>query len=159
MNNINNLIFLFGAKYLYLVVIAIAFIWFLRQPMLKQKEILILGCICLPLVYIISRVSGHIYYIPRPFVTEHFKPLVAHEANNGFVSDHVLLAAAVSAVIFPFNWSIGSVLWILTLFIGISRVYAGVHHPIDIIGSILIAVMVVIPANFIIRYFKKDESR
>ncbi len=159
MGNIYNLIFIFGAQYLYIVVIVIAFVWFLMLSRLKRKEILVFLCICLPLIYLTSKIAGHIYYNPRPFVSGHFKPLIPHKADNGFPSHHVLLVSAISAIIFSLNRRAGYVLWGMTLFIGISRIYVGVHHPLDIAGSILISIGIVAIAYFTTAYFKGRNDR
>jgi len=159
MHNPVDLLFIFGAKYLYLVVIIIAALWFLRQPRPKQKEIFILACICLPLIYVISLAVGNLYYNPQPFVVEGFKPLIPHKADNGFPSHHVLLLSAISALIFPFSRRIGLLLWILTLVVGFSRVYAGVHHIVDVIASMLISIIPVTIACFVIKYFKNLKIR
>ncbi len=132
---------IFGAKYLYLIVMIISFIWFLIQPRLKKKEVLIIVCICLPLIFIISREASRLYYSPQPFVSGHFKPLIPHKADNGFPSHHMLLVSALSSIIFIFNRRAGFALWILALFVGFSRVYAGVHQMIDITGSLLISII------------------
>jgi len=137
------MIFIFGAKYLYLIVVFAVFAWFFRQPKPRRKEILMLIVICLPLAFIASEIAGRIYYNPRPFVSGNFAPLIAHQANNGFPSHHTLLVSALSAIIFLFNRRLGFVLWVFTLFIGFSRVYVGVHHMVDILGSILISLGVV----------------
>ncbi len=151
MNNIFNSILIFGAQYLYLIVITIFSVWFSLQPRVRRKEILLLICICLPLIYIISKIASHLYYNPRPFALEHFKPLIPHKANNGFPSDHVLLVSAISAILYPFSRRLSIGLWGLTLFVGISRVFAGVHHLIDVIGAIFISISVVSLAYFIMR--------
>ncbi len=158
MNNLTDLIFIFGAKYLYLIVIIVSFIWFLNQPKAKRKEILIIVCISLPLAFVISKVAGHLYYNPRPFVLSHFQPLIHHKADNGFVSHHTLLVSSIATIIFIFSRRIGLVLWILALCVGFSRVYAGVHHMIDIAGSILISITSVGLVYFLVKYFKKGEQ-
>src|SRR5919202_4656794 len=43
--------------------------------------------------------GGLLYNDPRPFVVGHFQPLISHPADNGFPSDHALLAAALVAVV------------------------------------------------------------
>jgi len=159
MHNPADLFFIFSAKYLYLAAIIIAAFWFCMQPRPKQKEIFILASICLPLIFAISWVAGNFYYNPRPFVVEGFKPLILHKANNGFPSHHVLLASAVSAIIFIFNRRIGLLLWILTLLVGFSRVYAGVHHTADVAGSILISIITVTIACLVIKYFNNLKTR
>ncbi len=141
MSRITDWIFIFGAKYLYLAVIIIFFIWFIAQPKPRQREIFIIICICLPLAFIISVIAGRIYYNPRPFVLGHFPPLIPHKANNGFPSHHALLTSALAAIIFIFNRRLSFVLWVLALFVGFSRVYAGVHHSIDMWGSVLISII------------------
>ncbi len=138
-----NLIFIFGAKYLSLLVILFAFFWFLNQPRVRKKESLILICICLPLIFVAAVVASHIYYNPRPFVAQQVKSLIAHKPDNGFPSHHVLLVSSLSAIIFIFSKRLGFFLWALTLLVGFSRVYVGVHHVSDIVGSILISVSIV----------------
>jgi len=105
MYNPLNLIFIFGAQYLYLIVIIIALIWFLIQPRTKQKEILIISCICLPLAYFVAKFASYLFYNPRPVVLGHFKPLIPHKANNGFPSDHTLLVSVISVVVVTIVYS------------------------------------------------------
>ncbi|MDO8489283.1 MAG: phosphatase PAP2 family protein [Candidatus Omnitrophota bacterium] len=149
MNNITDLFFIFGAKYLFLFVVVIGFAWFLIQPKSQKREILIFACICLALIFVIFKIAGHLYYNPRPFIAEHFKPLIYHKVDNGFPSQHELLVSAISAIIFVFSWRTGFVLGILSLFVGISRVYVGVHHVIDIFGSMVISIVSVVLVYFV----------
>lgn len=154
MSEITNLIFIFGAKYLYLFVIVIAFLWFLRQPKPKKKEIFIFACICLPAAFFISRIAGYLYYNPQPFVLSHFQPLIHHKIDNGFPSHHTLLVSAIAATAFVFSRRTGYVLWFLALGVGVSRVYVGVHHVVDIIGGILISILSAGAAYFLMRRLK-----
>jgi undecaprenyl-diphosphatase len=90
-------------------------------------------------MYAVAKIISLFYYSTLPFVEGNFTPLIPHEADNGFPSDHTLLGAGISSVIYFFNKKVSAVLWALTLIVGISRVYAGVHHPVDIVGSIIVA--------------------
>lgn len=143
---INSLI-IFGAKYLLILIIGIAFIYFLKQSRNKQKQLVVFGIITCALAFVTARIATQCYYDARPFVTGHFMPLIPHDSDNGFPSDHTLLASAVAMVIFYFNRKMGMVLLALAVLVGTARVMAGVHHPIDIIGSIIISVGV----SFVIR--------
>ncbi|MFA5144668.1 MAG: phosphatase PAP2 family protein [Candidatus Omnitrophota bacterium] len=158
MNNIFDPVFIFGAKYSHVAVILITFAWLMVQPRLRQKEVLAVFCACLPLVLLVSLLASHIYYSPRPFVLGGFKPLIPHEANNGFPSHHVLLVSAVSAVVFIFSRRLGLLLWALTLFVGFSRVYAGVHHIIDAIGSVLISIIMTVLGFYFVKYLRNHKS-
>src|SRR5713101_9663530 len=130
-----------AAYYLWYVIIRIAVVYFLFQPRGEQKRLLIFAALVLPLVYIVSILGGAFYNDPRPFVVGHFVPLIPHKANNGFPSDHVLWNAATAAIIFPSNKYLSLLLWVLTILVGASRVHVGVHRPIDIVGSIAMAVL------------------
>jgi undecaprenyl-diphosphatase len=138
----SNELIIFGAKYLLIVIIAIALLYFLKQPRSEQKRLIIFSVICLPLIYLTAKILSLFYYNPRPFVSGGLIPLVSHNPDNGFTSDHTLLAGAISAVIFYFNRKTGMFLLALALLVGIARVMAGVHHLIDIAGSISIAFIV-----------------
>lgn len=137
-----NSLFIFGAKYLYVVAILIALFYFLKQPKETKKKIIILGLVSLPIMYAVAKLIGLFYYDPRPFVVGDFTPLIPHADDNGFPSDHTLFAAAIASVIYPFSRKTSFILWGITLAVGLSRVYVGVHHIVDILGSIAIAILI-----------------
>ncbi|MCL4400228.1 phosphatase PAP2 family protein [Patescibacteria group bacterium] len=134
-------IIVFTAQYLYLFVLAVATIFFLVQPRKIQKNMVVCGIAVAPLAYVISRIAAFFYYDPRPFVVWHFVPLIAHVADNGFPSDHVLLTGAVAAIVWFYNKKLSGALWFLVILIGTARVLAGVHHVADIAGSIAIVLL------------------
>lgn len=129
------------AQYLYIFVVLAAMIFFFTQPRDIQKSMLICGVIVLPLSYILAKIGGHFYSDPRPFVVGNFTPLIPHIADNGFPSDHVLFTSAIAAVVSFYNKKLGAILWFLAVLIGLARVYAGIHHITDIIGSIVIVLI------------------
>ena len=136
---ITNYFFIFNAKYLYLLAGVIALFWFLKLPREKKKEVVIFGSITLPIMFVVLQIVASLYFDPRPFIVDNFTPLVPHDPDNGFPSDHVLLLSAIASIIFPFGKKIASVIFAMAILTGISRVYVGIHHPIDIVGSIIIA--------------------
>src|SRR6185312_13600685 len=98
-----NTIIIHCAKYLIIVPIIAVLVWFVRLPKHERKQAFFLALITLPLAYILAKIAGHFYYDPRPFVVGNFTPLVAHAADNGFPSDHTLLAGALAASVMCFN--------------------------------------------------------
>ena len=141
---------IFAANYLWYVIIGIAVVYFLLQSRPEKKRMLIFAALVLPLVYLVALLGGALYYDPRPFVVGHFTPLIPHKPTNGFPSDHVVWSAATAAIVFPSNKYLSLILWVLTTLVGAARVHAGVHHPIDIIGSMLMAIVTATVAYFII---------
>ena len=95
------------------------------------------------LTYAIGIIGNHVYFDPRPFVVGHFIPLIPHAPDNGFPSDHVLLVSAIASIGMFWNRRLGVVLWILAIIVAIARVWVGVHHPIDVLGSITISLLTV----------------
>lgn len=87
-------------------------------------------------------VFGLFYYEPRPFVTNHVNLLITHASDSSFPSDHSLGTMAIAAGIHQSYKVFGTVLMILSLLVGVSRVYVGVHYPQDVLGSYLIVLVV-----------------
>jgi undecaprenyl-diphosphatase len=112
------------------------------QPWEAKKEMAAWGVVALPIMYVLLIVAGLVYYDPRPFDIGHFTPLIPHEPNNGFPSDHTLLCSATSSIVFFYSRKMSALLWLLTALVGASRIYTGVHHPLDIITSVVMAAVV-----------------
>lgn len=142
---------IFTAKYLYAVIVLFALIFFTMLRAEDKLKALYLAVISAILAVIITLLSSHFIYDPRPFVVDQVKPLIPHTADNGFPSDHTLVAALASMLIFVFNKKEGSLILILSIFVGVSRVLAEVHNPVDIIGSTVIALVSILSALTILK--------
>lgn len=143
---------IFSAKYLFLLSIGLALIIFATTP--HKKELLKLTVLTLPLSFILAKLASLVFYNPRPFVVENVQPLISHAADNGFPSDHTLLAMTIAAIIFQFNKKLGLSLIIVGLIVGVSRVLVKVHHPVDILGSTVIAFAATYGASYLLRRFR-----
>lgn len=152
-------LFIFGAKYLFLLACLIGLLWFRRLPKEKKKEAIVFALIALPTIYVVSRIASLLYLDPRPFVAGHFTPLVPHAPDNGFPSDHTLLVSAIASIMFPFDRKTSAVVWVIAAIVGISRVYVGVHHPIDVVGSAVIAMAASALAYQVMRKFVVGRIR
>ncbi len=141
-------LFIFGAKYLFILSLIIGAVYFLWQPRSVQIQMLKLSAVSLPLIYIASLLAGFLYYDPRPFVIGHFIPLIPHFADNGFPSDHALLVAAVAIIVTLFNKRVGVLLWVIAVLVAVSRVSVGVHHFIDVFASMIICVAITVPVFY-----------
>ena len=153
---------IFGAKYLIYVLLLVTGVWYLLlKDRAKQKDILIFAIATLPLAFLVSLLAAKLYLDPRPFVTGHFTPLIAHGTDNGFPSDHTLLSAVVASIVWRYDRRVGYPLFVLTLVVGLSRMYVGVHHLVDILGSIFIAIMsaVIISRVLKIKHEKTKEPQ
>lgn len=138
-----NELIIFTAQYLYLIIVIVALVFVIRQSREERLRVMLCMALALPLTYIVSKIASVLYYDPRPFVvTADFVPLLAHAADNGFPSDHTLFASALAAVISIFQRWLGLGLFVVAFLVGAARVAAGVHHFVDIFGSMFIAAAV-----------------
>lgn len=132
---------IFGAKYLFLFVVLIGLIVWLQLPRRHKLELALALIVAVIIAVIIDKIAGWLYYDPRPFTNHSFKPLVAHTADNGFPSEHTLYTFMISAVIYAYRRNLAILAAGLALLVGISRVAAYVHSPIDIIGGIIFGII------------------
>jgi undecaprenyl-diphosphatase len=132
---------IFAAKYLVFIAVALAAVvlavrlW--PRPRLGLLRWGIAAVVMLVLSLVFAKIGAAVYNDPRPFTTDHIQPLIAHAADNGFPSDHALLAAAVVVLVAMVDlaWSLPFV--ILAILVDWARVGAGIHHVVDVVGSTL----------------------
>jgi undecaprenyl-diphosphatase len=134
-----HLLIAFVGRYFIIVSALVAVVFWLR---LGRKDKIALGWRVIVggvLAEGLAQIAGHLYYDTRPFVTEHVVPLIAHAPDNGFPSDHALLASFLGFVVLAYSRGVGLVLLLLAVLIGWARVAAHIHHPIDVVGSFVLA--------------------
>lgn len=94
----------------------------------------------------------------RPFVVlADVTALMDNHFNAAFPSGHTAFTAALAVAVTYFHRKTGAVLIVLSLLIGISRIIAGVHWPIDILGGFFLGTT--ISVTLLIAYEKYVESR
>ena len=76
----------------------------------------------------------------RPFVENGSIPLIPHESSSSFPSGHASLFFALGTVLYLYNKKAGALFLLASVVIGIARVLAGLHWPIDIVAGALIGV-------------------
>ena len=155
-----NLLIILSAKYLFIVSILIAILYFLKTDKNIKKSLLFLALFTLPLSLTIAKVAALFIKDPRPFVVEHIKPLIAHAPDNGFPSDHTLLTMTIASTVFVYNKKLGIMLFIIAVLVGTARIIANIHHPLDIIGATLIAIISTAFAYLLLhRFLKKSVTK
>jgi undecaprenyl-diphosphatase len=132
--------FIFGAKYA-IIISPLLVIWYIyrHRASWRRDLIFILPVLCLTAV--LGFIAGHLHYSSRPFILNGVAPLIPHIPNNGFPSDHMLLAAGLAASALYIDRKLAIWLWIMALYVGYSRIYVGVHHFLDIVASVVIALL------------------
>lgn len=132
------------------------FFFTLSKPI--KKKFATFTLISFGLSFALAKLLGAFFNDPRPFVSDHITPLIAHVADNGFPSDHTLLTMTIAAVVFFYNRKLGVVLGIISFIVGYARVLAGIHHSIDILGAMIIAVIAVTITNVLIKKLPSSHA-
>ena len=150
---------IFAAKYLVFIAVVVAAIvlafrlW--QFPRLSVLQWVIAAVVLLVLSYTLAVAGGEAYNDPRPFTTSHVAPLISHAPDNGFPSDHALLAAALVALVAMVDivWAIP--LAVLAVLVDWARVGAGLHHVADVAGSSIFVAVAALVALLVAPVFMR----
>tara|TARA_B100000745_G_scaffold47277_1_gene28401 strand:+ start:8886 stop:9359 length:474 start_codon:yes stop_codon:yes gene_type:complete len=144
-------IIVFLASKLHVVIVVTAIVIFLLSSRQKRVTLALTAITALPLSYLLGKLANFFYYTERPFSELGIAPLVPHIADNGFPSEHTLYAMVIAITVFFVNKKWGLLLMILAILVGVGRVLAYVHNPIDIIGAVLVASVAVWGTVFVLQ--------
>ena len=134
-----------------LIVILLSILF--KKPYIKKIALLCL--LSLLLADGIALILKTLIMEPRPFVTlNNVHLLVVEEDPCSFPSGHATSTFAVlSFLVFKFRHEFWSVVLILFgIVIGFSRIYVGVHYPLDVLAGCIIGVL---SAYFVYKYEDK----
>lgn len=96
------------------------------------------------ITYVLVEVAKHLVARPRPAVLiSEIQQRDLFVRGFGFPSGHTAMATVISLTLLPFlpgKWRWLPVIWICL--VGLSRMYLGVHAPLDIIGGLSIGLIV-----------------
>lgn len=125
------------ANYLiYASLLILAALWFHRSG-LRAGLAVGIGAV---LALVIGQLLGKVFVESRPFVVDHFTPLVAHAPDGSFPSDHLLVLGAVAGGCLLASRPLAVVATVLAVLVAVARVYVGIHHPIDVVAAFAIGV-------------------
>lgn len=116
------------------------FAWFWLRGNYDTKKQILKAFIFTSIAILISQCISHAYYHPRPFVMEVGRTLIYHAPNGSFPSDHMLIFSSITfSYLFSAQRKLGVFLLIMAWLVAWSRVYLGVHFPLDMLGAFLLA--------------------
>lgn len=145
---LNELMIFSAESLVYLIPLALLYLWFsISTDERKSESIFIFVTIVVSLT--ISYAMGQFYSHPAPYMQ--YETLISEAPENSFPSQH-------TTVVFAFAWSflhqyrrVGLVALVLAALVGVSRVYIGVHYPLDIAGAVVAALV-----GFALVYVARD---
>ncbi|WP_180086680.1 phosphatase PAP2 family protein [Acinetobacter sp. YH12226] len=125
--------------YLFLLIFAIA--WFRGSYQVKTG--IIKAFIFTAITLLMSEVLSAVLNTPRPFVMDVGRTLIEHAPTGSFPSNHMSIFSGIAfAYYFSPQRDLGRILIWTAWLVAWSRVYVGVHFPIDMLGAFLMAIIV-----------------
>ncbi|WP_180015649.1 phosphatase PAP2 family protein [Acinetobacter sp. YH16031] len=125
--------------YVFLLIFAIAWL----RGSHEVKTGIIKAAIFTAITLSISEVLSAVLNTPRPFVMEVGRTLIEHAPTGSFPSNHMSIFSGIAlAYYFSAQRDLGRILVWTAWLVAWSRIYVGVHFPIDMVGAFLIALAV-----------------
>lgn len=89
-----------------------------------------------------NQLLGLLWFEPRPFMIHLGHTLVQHGSDNSFPSDHatVLWTLGLGLLATRTSRAWGTVVCLIGLLVAWSRIYLGLHFPLDMAGSFFVAI-------------------
>ncbi len=108
------------------------------SPRANKAELAVVAIVALPLAYALARLAGLFFHHEQPFAALGYAPLIPHEVDNSFPSDHSAAAGAIAGIASLYNRALGVLLWVLAVGVATGRVLSGLHYPVDaVVGLVL----------------------
>lgn len=116
------------------------FAWFWLRGDYEIKKQILKAFIFTSIALLISQCISHIFYHPRPFVMGIGRTLIDHAPNGSFPSDHMLIFSSIAfSYFFSAQRKLGIFMLMMAWLVAWSRIYVGVHFPLDMFGAFMIA--------------------
>lgn len=137
---LNNLM-IFGAEYVIYLMLILIFLFTIKGGINERKSFIIF-LISFPILVLIIKFIHLFFFEARPYVANDILPLISHKAADAsFPSRHTAISFVMALPYLYYKSKWGLLLLLLAIWVGISRVYVGVHYPLDILGGFIVGII------------------
>lgn len=142
-NHLLDAIMVFFASYLVYILFLIAVICIAICLYRREWKQAVYFFATLVVSFILLKIAGTFNFDHRPFMDHQVTQLVAHASGKSFPSDHTTVATAIAMGLLYFTRfkKIGVAMLIAAVVIGFSRIFVGIHYPLDILGGLIVGVV------------------
>lgn len=125
---------------------------------LHQRGVMVAG-IGVGIANAIVKTINAFYFRHRPFDSHEVSLLFYPPTDSSFPANPVAITAAMSAGVWMANRKIGAAMFAVTIIYGLSRVYAGVFYPMDIVGGALIGLGAAYLVHLVLRLIEPVPTK
>lgn len=129
---------------------AALWLWGPGQKLSAQRQLVVKIALALAISVFLSWLMGHLLPHPRPFAEGVGHQFLHHSADDSYPSNHgtVSFTFALAFLCWHRVWS-GLVLLAVACAIAWSRIYLGVHWPLDMVGGLLLGMLACLAAQMV----------
>lgn len=140
----NNLIVEFFASFfIYFLFLGLAVLWVIDGK-IKKEQVMHALFACL-FAFLAAVLIKHFFPTLRPFITNGREiDVLIRPTDGAFPSEHTVIAFALAVTVFMHDRKVGWVFLVGALAVGVARVMANVHYPIDIVGGAFLGTIVAV---------------
>jgi undecaprenyl-diphosphatase len=126
------------------ICLTLLFLWFYGRTTIdsiKSQTIVLSSLMSMILSNIIILTSNLLYFRERPYESLDLNLLFYQPTDSSFPANSCTVTTAIATTILLKNPRFGLPLAVLVLIFGISRIYAGVHYPSDIVAGWILGIL------------------
>lgn len=151
------IIMFFATFFIWFLFIGLGVLWVIDGKI--KKEQVIHALFACAFAWLIAYAIKYFFPTLRPFMVNGREvDVLIRPLDSAFPSEHTVLAFALAVTVFLHDRKVGWVFLISALIVGIARVVANVHYPIDIVGGAFLGTIIAVvveKAHFLdfVKYF------
>lgn len=123
------------------VFLLVAFVFLYELAVVRDVELAVHILLSVATVIVFSVVIKELFLVPRPFISQGIDAGAGLAYYSSLPSIHAAVAFALATTVTLHQKQLGVFLFTIAAIIGIGRVLAHVHYPMDVVLGMLIGVL------------------